>query len=340
MVEDRELDEDGFPIYRPDPDELAKTQAQMNTLVDCRELANGMMASRSAPDPALLDELSRDHGLDGTKTLTEIENQDLGDAYDVADEPIVHALRYVSVAQWTPSDVQLMLNYGHGIEVGLMLAERFLQDDVMLEAEHYPGDLMETFSSVAIGGGKVGLLKRLTDRFEERTWSLFDEIAQERGLDAPAIDEHRLRLKHGVRSEPGQNPFLKVENNLQTLAGLLDDTESPEILAEARRKQLFARYRSRKSIELVPLPDLENTEYRTKIDAADTFKFRRDTEFKIVRERNGVGVRLRIFSASAYDHRQGVWFKSLDAAVATAMRDFGIVETDWDLSGLAPGPQH
>ncbi|MEM7301697.1 MAG: hypothetical protein AAF468_11495 [Pseudomonadota bacterium] len=330
MSDQPEFDEDGFPIYRPSEEELARTREQMNRLVDCRKLANEMMTSLPEADAELLAQLKSGHGIDGMMSLTEIEGEDLGDTYDEADEPIVHALRYVPVARWLPSDVRLMLAYGHGIDIGLLLAEWLLRDDVMLEAEYHSGDLLELFCGLAIGRGRRDRVEKLTARFENSIWDKFQHIAKESDMDTATVEKQRVRLLNGVRSEPGQNPFLKIERDLKTLANLKNDLWPPRVIAKARTKQLFARYRPRKSVELVLLPDLDVAEYRATINDPDTFKFRRDTDFNIVQEQNEVGVRLRIFSASAMDHKQGIWFEDVAAAKAAALEDYGIGALNWE----------
>ena len=329
MPDEPDLDEDGFPIYRPSPEEIAATKARMNTLVDCRKLASEMISRLPDPDPALLEELARDFGLDGTKTLTEIEGEDLGDVCDVADEAIVHALRYVPVARWSVADIRLMLAYGHGIDVGLALAELALRSDPMVEAEHFPGDLLRSFSALAISRGKDDLVRELVARMEARIWADFDRYATEAKLGDEETRSARLRLQNGHRSPPGRNPFLDTEHDLETLAEVLDDILPPEHLCQAQAKQLFARYRPRKSVELVPLPDLEHPDYRAKIDHPDTFKFRRDTTFRIAKDQSGIGVRLRITSPSAINHVQGIWYDDLDAAKTAAMRDYSVPKDGW-----------
>jgi len=329
MAGDFEYDEDGNQVYRPSPEEIEETLQRVNTLVDCKALAQEIIERSDMPDQAFLQEISRAHGIDGTKTLTEIEGEDYGDAYDEADEAIVHALRYVPVARWDLADLRLMIAYGHGINVAMVLAECYLRKSPMLEAEYHAGDLLELFSREAHGAGKAGIAKEFADRFENSVWDEFDNITEQLDLNSEEVGLHRTRLEHGRRSDPGKNYFLDIENHLETLAKIKDHIDPPKTIATAKAKQLFAHYRPRKSTELVPLPDLENVSYKTKIDDPDTFKFRRETKFTVVEDPKANGVRLRIFSDAAIDHRPGIWFATTEDAMETANRDFGVLKTDW-----------
>lgn len=318
-----------FSSVETSPEQIARIRERMNTLVDCRALAQEMLEALPELDQALLEYLRDSHGIDGTRTLTELEKRDLGDTYDVADEPAVHALRYVPVVRWSPANVYLMLTYGHGEGVGMALAEWFLSKDPLIEAQYHSGDLLVAYSSLACGAGRFDRVKALSLRYEEQIWRDFEALARSAGITGQDAEAQRVRLLHGRRSEPGQNPFLDVEVKLPTLARLREDFEPVVTLATARVEQLYAPYRPRKSIELVPLTDLENPDYRKTIEDSETFSFHRDTVFSIVRDSEGEGVRLRIFSESAIDHRQGIWFSSISTAKAEAKRDFGIGDEDW-----------
>lgn len=328
MTKDREFDEDGFPILRFTPEEMAATRARMAEVVDCRALAETLLADRPTPSRDRLLELADAWGIDGTKTLTEIDGEDLGDANDVADEPEVHALRYVPVGRWLPGDIGLMLNYGHGVTIAAALAERLLRDDPLVEAQHYPGDLLQSFARMAEETRQMDALGDLIAAAKRQTWDLFETACNAAHLDDHARRESRNRLECGERSPPGQNPFLEVEGLLDIIAGVSDLVCPPTLLWLAQAKQLFAHYRPRKSIELVPLPDLDNADYRRTIADPETFKFRRDTRFAILHETSG-GIRLRIFAESAVDHRHGIAFGTVEAAKAKALRDYGIAEEDW-----------
>lgn len=329
MSDEREVDEDGFPIYRPDPEALAKVQAQMDRLVDCQEMAREMIADRSPPSPDLLEALARDHGIDGAKTLTEIEGQDLGDAYDIADEPIVHALRYVPVGYWTPSDTYLMLAYGHGTAIAAAQAEMLMREDPLIEAQHYRGDLLGDFAKHAPVLDRVETAHTLIARGEAEIWAAFERIADSAGVSGDEREAHKRRLEEGRRAAAGRDHFLHVDQDLQTLARVRDLIDPPEVVAEAESKQRFANYRPRKSIELVPLPDLAVEEYRLALEHPDTFQFRRDTVFQIAKDRSGQGVRLRIFAASAVEHCQGIWYAGTREAEAGALQDYGIPADAW-----------
>ncbi|MEM6762254.1 MAG: contact-dependent growth inhibition system immunity protein [Pseudomonadota bacterium] len=340
MADEREFDEDGFPILRFTEEEMAKTRERMNTLVDCKALAREIMQQRPAPDPQLLASLAEEDGIDGTKTLTELEGNDMGDTHDVADEPLVHALRYVPLAQWSARDVALMLVYHHGVPQAAALAERLLRQDPMMEAEHYAGDLLTQFCATLSETGRTRAAEELVALFEERLWENFESVAAKAPISDDVRERERERLLHGRRADPGKDYFLRTRRYLKQLATVQECLSPREVLAIAEAKQLFARYRQRKSVELVPLPDLDDPTYRAKIDDADTFKFRRDTTFTIVSDRLTDGVRLVIHSASAIDHRLGVWCDSINAAKALALRDYGVTEEDWRHGPPSPPAVH
>lgn len=329
MSDEDDVDEDGFPIYRPDPQVVARVRAQMETLVDCKQLAREMMADRAPPDPAALEALAQGHGIDGTKTVTEIEGEDLGDTYDVADETIVHALRYVPVGQWTPSDVYLMLAYGHGTAIAAALAEMLLRDDPLVEAQHYSGDLLAEFARHADRTDRAETMAALIAQSEASIWERFERTAAETGMNTEVRQAQRQRLHEGRRAAEGPDPFLDVDWDLNVLARVRDHIDPPDILAVAEVKQRFASYRPRKSVELVPLPDLEVEGYKVTLDNPDTFQFHRDTVFQIATDRSGRGVRLRIFAASAIEHAQGIWYADVASAEAAALDDYGISTDAW-----------
>ena len=199
----------------------------------------------------------------------------------------------------------------------------------MVETEFYAGDLLETFGRHAGTDTLRAALAGFLDRAKADVWRRFETTANQTGLDHAARREARQRLSDGERAPPGRNPFLEIEHALDQIARIEDGARDPDVIAKVTAKQLFAVYRPRKSLEIVPLPDIEDPDYRASIADPDTFKFRRDTTFTIIADREGEGVRLLVFSESAADHALGRRFADTVAAKAAALRDYGIAETDW-----------
>lgn len=329
MSKDGKYDEDGFPIYQISAEELAETRERMDRLVDCRMMASDMMKRLPEPEPRLLEWLTTKYGINGEKTLTEIEQSDKGNTCDVADEPNVRALRYVPIASWQRGDISLMLTYQEGVDVALALAEWQLRQDSGTDETDLNCTLIEDFSQAACAIGKTQMAREIVGIYEAQVWTRFDHTAVKAGFDAREIEAQRARLQNGLRSESGKNPFFMTELAMQTLAQVKDNLDPPQLLATAIVKQLFAKYRHRKFVELVPLPDMKVAEYKVVFDDPNTFQFRRDTTFTIVCDRECEGCRLRHFADSADHNHIGVWFKSLDAAKAAAENYYGVLEQDW-----------
>ncbi|CAM4213998.1 contact-dependent growth inhibition system immunity protein [Kibdelosporangium persicum] len=77
-------------------------------------------------------------------SLEQLENDAWGPAPDDATGLMrtVHALRAKPIGQLTPGDVRVLLGQREGIDVLTPRALAMLQEEPLLEASYYPGDLL------------------------------------------------------------------------------------------------------------------------------------------------------------------------------------------------------
>lgn len=332
--------------HEPTDDHLNMTPAQiealrerMNTRVDCRALAETFINERPAPGRERLMRLADAYGIDGLKTLTDIENHDAGDAYDVADEPQVHALRYVPIGRWTPNDITLMLGYGHGACDALWLAIDVLEDCPLIEARYYEGDLLIEASRVASDRNAPDYPRRAPVR--NRLFAILDTAMQhirarfERTADdIDQAPEHRAaawaRLLSGGRA-PEADPYHWIADYLNEMTKARDYLDPPSVLLEAEGTLTYAHYRPRSGLEIVPANALRNPDVSELLSNSRSFSFKRATRFEITTPQRDEedGVRLRHFSDAAIENHLGIRFKNIDEAVGYARQLFGVADKAW-----------
>ena len=335
--------EEKFEPIEYSPEEIREIRERMSQTVDARDLARRMIEARTRRPDAWADDIAKRFGFDPRQSLTEFEQFDAGDGHDVADEPEVHALRHVPMDHWTPNDVCLMLAYGIGVECALWLALDILSREPMIEARHFEGDLLLVAAqTLASGEAKdfgdadraPALLRAALDDAHRDIWARFAVQADEQGLSDAEREEHRTRLSRGFAvREPG--PFRATGRRLNRLAEALCMLDAPQVLATAAAEMVYAYYRPRRGLEIVPPADLADPEIRAHLEHEDTFYFRRETRFEIVAAEAG-GVRLRHFSESAIENHHGLWFENEDAATGYAVDAFGVPPGAWEAT---PAPE-
>ena len=326
-----------FEFLEFTPEEIRATRERMSKTVDSHALAHAFMAQRTPRPAQWAQSFEGRFGFDPRRTLTELEGFDAGDGYDVADEPQVHALRRVPLTYWTAGDACLMLTYRQGIGFGLWLALDMLAADPMLEASHYPGDLLIAAAGLVGESGQPsapsgetarGMLAGYTGKAEIDIWRRFEEKADRLGLSDTARRSERERIADSLRSEEERDQFWEIASNLNYLAEARATLTPPIVLRQAAAEMIYAVYRPRHGLEIVPRRDLDNPAIRAHLEKEETFYFRRGTRFEIVDAGDGA-VRLRHFSQSAIENWLGIAFDSVDAAIAYARTEFGVAREAW-----------
>jgi hypothetical protein len=331
--------EEKFEFLPPTEEELRNLETRANTKVDSRVMAEQMVADRDARPASWIAAFEARFGIDPRRTLTELEEIDAGDGFAIHDEPEVHALRRVPLARWTAGDVQLMLTYRQGLQHAIWLAVPILESAPMIEAVHYAGDLLlmsakvvATTDLTAAPSGETAriAIQSAADGAERSIWNAFDE--QGRALKTSDADREaaRQRLVEGHPFD-AYDPFWETERSLNTLAEARDALSPATILGEAEAEMVYAVYRPRRGLELVPAYDLADPGVIASLDHPDTFYFRRETRFEIVA--HGERVRLRHFSPSAIENWHGIGFAEEGEAIAFAQHRFGIAPTAWRIAG-------
>ncbi|MCB1491410.1 MAG: hypothetical protein KDJ77_06370 [Rhodobiaceae bacterium] len=329
------MPEETFPPPEFSADEIAALRARMDTLVDCRALAADFREARTQKSEIELARLMAQYGIDGTKSLTDIEDDDLGDAYDVADEPEVHALRYVPVGMWTPADIHLMCIYQHGLDTTLWLAIDILKRDPLMEATHYETDLLAVvalrLSEGAIRPAPSGEMAITATSAAHRkavaqAWRRFEDKCEQLDLDDDEVTDHHALVASGWRL-PAPYPFRDTRDLLNDLAKAGEYLSPARVLFHAEGMVFYGYYRPRSGLEVIPATEIRDSRTREFLDRGDVFYFRRETRFVIIAD--GEGVRLRHFSESAVENWLGISFETPEAAMDYAVDMFGVTMTDW-----------
>lgn len=310
----------------------------MSDMVDCRDLAARMLAARPDVDLELATGLATRFGIDATRTLTEIEGVDAGDAEDWGDLPDLHAFRYLPLAHLTPADVGLMVTHMESPGVVLPMARLLLERDPLIEAGHYPGDLLQGAARLvaeeahgrslmvpaplppgAPGRAEIGAL---VDRALPRLRARLAERAAERGAGPDAVDAAWRRINEGPPLRDLEW-FYTIDDMMNVVAEARAWLAPPRILRRARRRTLYS-WPARRALFIVA-PDDEVEEERT-----SRHSFRRDTVYEIAA--NGAGVRVLSRSPSAIEDWRGTAFGSVEAAAAFAEASFGVDPGWWRVS--------
>jgi hypothetical protein len=310
----------------------------MSQMVDCRALAARFVASRTVCDPDFAGELALRFGLDAARTLTEIEGADAGDAEDWGDLPQIHALRYVPLERFMPADVGLLVTHLEAPDIILPMARLLLERDPLIEAEHYPGDLLlgaaRLVATRAAGGyvvtpvrlpteaGEIAAVRVLVDLAVDRLWGAFDARAREQGIPRRKAAEARRQISDGPPLTT-LDWYYDLDDLMNFIAQARALLEPPTVLKRAYRRTLYSWPAGRRQLHIVA-PDDEEQEEQT-----SRHSFWRDTVYEIVREPDRKGVRLLSRSPSAIEDWRGTAFEGLDQALDFAHECFGIGAADW-----------
>ncbi len=302
-------------------------------LVDCRALADNW-ASRRRPDRQWQDRLARLE-LDPDASLTDLEDDDWGDAEPFGDLPDLHALRYMSLKLLTIDDLLTLLLWGGLTPYTARLALGCLEDDPLLGSGSLEGWLLEYSAralvmtdapSSARSAGSMAFQARLEATYREALARLHDkvrDVAQKEGLDpegaiADMEDGHRGRRL---------NPISSLEKTRQSLARTADYLWPREICLQAEADILF-----RGNNRYEHLPDRPARSGDRSLEDWDKSKFPdivRSVRFEIVRD----GARFRLtFEANpptVLQNRVGLAFDSVGAAREEAERRFGLPRDAW-----------
>lgn len=330
--------EEKFELPKLSAEEIRALRERMDQKVDSRALAADFMAGRTARRNEWCAEIERRFGFDPRLTVTELESFDAGDGNNMADEPEVHALRRVPLSMWTPSDTALMLGYGHGERFGIWLAIDVLSEDPMIEAAHYPGDLLDAAARTMAaepppdapdGTSALAVFAEIVEKARAAIWRGFEEKAIRLGLDAETRETERVRIEAGWAPDDEPEPFWEVGFDLDHWALARERLWPAEKLAVADREMVYARYRPDFGLEMVPARVLADPAVQALLDGPDTFWFRRETHFEIVVAPDGGGVRLRRLSESAIENWHGIAFSGADAAKAWVGKEYGLDPSVW-----------
>lgn len=317
-------------------EQIREIRERSVTPVDSHALAAKFMEQRTPRPDHWAAAIEERHGFDPRRTLTELEGHDAGDGTAIADEAETHALRRVPLSYWTPADTGLMLNYGQGTGHAVWLALELLNDEPMREAEHYPGDLLITTARVVAcprvaatpeGRRSRAALGQVFERAEPDIWSAFEANARELELSSEETDGERERLRRGMPSVE-RDRFRAIANLLNRLAEARSLVDPPTLLRRTEVEMVYARYRPRRGLEMVPRRDLDDPAVMAHLEAPDTFWFRRATRFEII-DAGPRGVRLRHFSESAIENWHGRALPTVEDAVAFAREKYGIGNAAW-----------
>lgn len=315
----------------------------MPSLVPARPYAAKMLAHRPADDPVLVAGLAERLSLDASRTLTEIEGIDFGNADDWGDLPDIHALRHVPLSRFLPGDLHLMLTYGVSPATMLAMARLKLEGDPLMEAAHYRGDLLLAAARGAaceavgedlrVPGHAPGVdgahaetlaaLGRLVEAAKTALWAELEARAEEQGIGGLALAAARRRIADGPPLQ-ALDWFYDLDDIMNVIAEAAAWLSPPRILLRAVRRTLYSWPEGRRLLIVAP-PDEAEAERTSR------HSFRRDTLYEIAAPARGPGVRLLSRSPSAIEDWRGTVFGSLDAAKAFALREFGVAEADWQV---------
>lgn len=270
-------------------------------------------------------------GIDGNRTLTEIESADLGDGHQVGDEAETHALRHVPLGLWCASDIHLMLLYRHGGGTTLALALHVLEKDPFTEASHYPGDLLVTAARSAaenpiLPDGTVGrvAMGRILSPACNALRAGFEWRAQALELDEPAAEDAWRMLRDGL--DAADRRF----RNEADLFNRLDEARwyvaPAPVLLQATAELIYSNHAG--YLQIVRAEKLADPTVRAVLELPGAMWFRRDTAFSVVRTGKDE-VRLRHLAPSAIENWHGIAFAEVDAALAHAEAKFGVARAAW-----------
>lgn len=310
---------------------VAALRRQMDQTVDARALAAKFTAARSPMNQNRLAALAA-AGIDGNRTLTELEGADLGDGHQVADDAEVHALRHVPLGLWGSHDIHLMLLYGQGGGTTLALALYLLARDTLVEALYYPGDLLVAAAGAAAGdpelpdgtSGRAAIVRVLSTAGEALRAG-FDRRAQQLELDEFEADDAWRALQDG-RLDAGDRRFSDEAGALNRLAEARELVEPAPVLLAATAELIYSNHTAR--LQIVNAEEFADPTVRAVLELPGAMWFRRETAFSVVRTGDHE-VRLRHLARSAIENWHGIAFADVDAALAHAGRAFGVGHDKW-----------
>lgn len=307
--------------------------------IDCRQLAATLKAQRAEMPVERIKGLAERFGIDATRSLTDIEGIDYGNAEAWGDVPDMHALRYVPLSHFTPADIDLMLVHHESIGLMMPMARQTLEINPLVAAQNFEGDLLLTLCAClaaeafpepvqvptpfpAAAPRSAGWALDLVDAAERTMWAAFARAAD--GRREGEFVKARKLISWGPPM--AETPwFSRFDDIMNTIAEARAWLQPPRVHARAVSEALYIVPKNA-HLQIVP-PETFEREAQSAEHA-----FQRLTVFEILTPRDTIvpGVDLVSRAVSSIEDWRGTRVPTVDRGIDLAMDLFGIPPALWD----------